>query len=348
MATTLIKGQAVETDLLALYAQEAGHLADPYKVELQVLNTSAGLPGVALLPVGGGWQNVTSHAVAHFATGCYAVVDPVTGQLWAPAATVAEGLVRWRVTATNGATPYYVERRFEVLDTNAGTRPSLGLTLLADLRAVGIPVAVTDRMLLSTALRWRDLIERMARQRFRPIRESRSVEGTGALALMLPEPLHALSAMYMNGNTVASSTPPEVYGHSGEGRRNPYLQNSAVDSDDLYARLCGSGEMFSRRLKQTVSGVWGWFESDSYEPPWEIREAAVLGVQIMYADRDGTLDPGVAIGGPLKRERTDRHEQEYAVTASAVRTNMLALLRDARIREAIQLYRGPLGMGTPG
>lgn len=348
MATTLIKGQSVDRDLLALYAQHLGQLTDPFKVEMQVLDLTSGFPGSVLLPVGGGWEDVTSHTTAKFATGCWAVINPATDDLWAPAATVTEGLVRWRVTEGDGDIPTIIERRFEVLDTDAGTRGATLLCLLQDLREVGVPASVTDRALYQMLLRWRDLIERTARQRFRPVRETRNVEGTGTTTLMLPEPLHALASLYMNGNTYASSETPDVYGFEGEGRRNPYLENSAVDQDDLYARLAGSGEVFSRRLRQRISGVWGFFDPDSYEPPWEIREAAILGAQIMYANEDGVADPGVAVSGPLKRERTDRHEEEYAVTAKASSTSLLALLGDARIREAISLYRGPIAVRSPG
>jgi len=335
VASTLVQSQAHPADLLALYLHTDGVLADATKVEYAVFDASAGYPGNQVLPVAGRTEVTTG--AGHVATGVYGVYNPTTLAFWAPAATIKRGRVVWYFRRTATAAEEVLERAFEVFPAATVRTPSSGLALVQDARDAGVPAARTDAQVFAALLRWRDLIERTCRQRFRPVRETRTLRGKGGALLQLGEPLVGL-ASWSNGGTTCSLSALQVYGHSGADRHNPYLE---VAREDASIFTAAASSEFTWGLPQAIAGVWGFVDPD-FEPPLEIREAALRGVYL------GFTDAPVSASGVRKAETTDKHSVTWALDHAPARPGLLALLRDPAIQAACRLYRAPLALGAPG
>lgn len=340
MGSTLIKDKVHAADLLALYIQIEGKLANAVKVEYRIFDLSAGFPGVQLLPAGGGRTEVTT-GTGHVATGVYGVYDPAAVAFWKPLATFKRLRVVWYITRTTGAAEEELERFAEALDTNEALREVGGLALVEDVRDAGAAATVATKDIHAVLIRWRDLFERHCRQRFRPVREVRNFRARGGIKLFFPEPLHGLTK-WTNGTTVLSNDTLRVWGAEGRDRRNPKVEIVQPEKDNVF--VSGTTSKFKSGLRQVVDGVWGFFDPVTFGPPLEITDAIERAALLTLKQ----AEPVPAVGGVRKREKVDKHEVEYAGGFSVSRPGMMALLKDPAIRDALAMYRAPIGMGTTG
>lgn len=341
MPTTLPVDRRHDYDELALYVQVEGKLIDAYKVEYEVYDESAGYPGAIIAP-GATRQDVTD-TDGHFATGCYGVIDLGSGDPWTPDAEISRGRVYWYYTLEAGGPEYVVERIFEVVATSVTKRPTFNLWLIQDLldhpkiAEIGTPPdARTTFNLLKV---WTQRITLYCGQHFYPKRGVRRFKWRPNAHLFLPVPLFGLTSfLAIDESTPMSLSELVVWGATDEERRNPKIE--------MYDARPGFGLTVMTTVK--VDGVWGFIEEDTLDAPLDMTTEALKVLARALFDAAHNVTSTVEPFGPLKREKTDGHEVEYAVVSTVVRSGMMALLKDPALRDALDLYRRPIGVAATG
>lgn len=336
MAATVVVDAPHDRDLLALFVSVDGLLTDAAVVEVQVADVSGPSPSV-VFPAVGDWEDVT--VAGRYATGTYAVID--TGVPWTPTEAITLGQVNWRFKVAAGDDWTYVRRRFEaVVETVTGGTQYAVPVLIQDAKAAGLPATVSDADAHARVLRTRDLIERVCRQRFRLVRETRRMQGYHYPVLHLPEPLYGLESI-VEGITTLDTTRIKVYGAIGNERRNPRLEIDA--SAVSYVEIMGVHDVFSQYLTQAITGVWGFVESETFEAPQAIRDVVLTEVLAAY----GVAAAGsTGAAGPIQSESTDGHSITYAIAAGRGRSGGLSLLSQES-RDMLMLYRAPIVLKAP-
>lgn len=330
MGVSLIKSRPVSPRDLVLYYGVDGLAFDPFKVELELLNGSTGASVLAK-------QDITS--TGRLGLGQYGLPS------WTPSSALARGRAVWYVTPTAGAPVVQFERDFEVLDSAVSQTSGVGLVLLDDLRQAGLTTAMASDVKVHLAiLRWSALIEKVARQRFRPTYDRVRVRGeSGSGQIPLPETLAVMTEIYLNESTTPTDiTNFRVFGGGAFERGHPFIE--VASSLDFFAPSTALGGFVSG-MRQHVVGLWGFFDAFTGRAPEEIRQACITGVILTLAPHSSLV--GGSMSGRIKRERTDSHEIEYALSTGNISGSLLALLKDPAIRDAINLYRGPVTVAAP-
>lgn len=344
MASTLVQGKAHDLKLLALFTHSEGIAADAHLVEYVVMDDSAGLPGVQVLPAAG--RTDVTATDGRFATGSYGVWNPLTAAAWAPADAIARGRVVWYYKMSADDEERVVERPFEVLAQAFATRGTTGLALVQDVKDFGgIAAALTNGVIHTELNIARDVIERVCRQRFRPIVESKRFRGDETDLLHLDEPLVALSTI-----TAYDATTPNEMDLStlrvfveGEDRRNPKIE-MAREKFSIFTPT--SLSLFAEGVVYAIAGTWGFVEPDTLAAPDLIRRAAVQWVRITLGERGGASRP--VAGRRIRSESTDRHSIAYGdAPVAASRPALTSILRDPVVADALALYKAPLALGRP-
>lgn len=338
MASSLIKDQIHPADMLALYVQVDGVLTDVYEAKFAIFDESSAIPGTA------GLTGTVTTGAGHFLTGCYGVYDAVNVRFWKPTSTIKRGRVEWSYKLASTDSAVLVTRYFEVLEATVASRPAQTLVLLQDVKDFGTIGSATDTRLRTAILEWRDVIERYCKQRFRPVRETRRFRGTGSSMLFLPEPVFGVSEFYANSETTKRLlTEFTFYGATGNDRRNPKME-WALSEGSIFAP--SGGGTFVSGLIQKLSAVVGFIEEDTLGAPLAVQEAMIRGVRLgLRADLSG--GSAGSPGGVIKREETDGHAIEYAVSSGSAKGGFLSILKDPAIRDALTFYVGPISLAAP-
>lgn len=339
MPTALPKDRQHRYDELALYVRSGGILTDAYKVEYEIYDTSAGLPGTPIDP-GATKQDVTD-TDGHFATGCYGVHDIGADAPWTPDAELSKGRVVWYYQLVEGGEEYIVERRFEVLAQSVTTRPAFNMFTAADLieYAALHDATLTVGQAFKIASLWRERIEGYCRRKFSPQRATHRFEWRVNAHLFLPMNLFALGSFTPFDDTAIPTDELLVYEGGPTGRKkNPRIE-----------MLPGVKPAFGLVTVRPVDvyGVWGYFEPDTMEPPADLVETSLMTVGEFAGDYMGS-ETSVSGIGPLKREKTDGHEVEYAVVSTEVKSGLLALLRSPALRDQLDMHKASTSMRMSG
>ena len=337
--STLVQNQEHERELLAVYAAVDGVLTDAYRAEYQVFDASSGLPGTQVLPASG-TEDVTT--TGKFDTGSYYVYDPSTTKPWKPTSTVKRGYVKWTITQSSGGSPKYVYRSFEVVAESLTLQQGRALALIQDVRDADASLStVSDAAILRALREWRDIIERYAKVHFAPVFEARSFSDGGSSILFLPEPLYAARYVKMNGSSAETTIANFKFFSYPRNMQNPRIEVDRGALGDIYDP--GFAAEFKAGYTQEVKGVWGWFDPNTYGPPEPVRydvviHGVVLALHETFSDALG--DTGIVVS-----ERVDGHSVTYATTRMS--SAFMGILRDARIRDVLSLYRAPLMIAAP-
>lgn len=325
---TLVAGVAVEADDLALYVVADGLLVNADAVECQIVTVGTStLSGVEPF--------ATRKAVSPLANvgiGRYALVDPDTGAAIAFETPIPKALIRWWVTV--GGVTTYREAWFEVLSPVVTRSAAKNLFLVADAKAAGM-TTFSDTAIFDLAKRWTARCEDFCRQPLSPRYASRKVSGEIGVGYFLAQELYGLESLVIAGRTVDNSL-LSVFGAVNGHRGNPKIERAALQMSQFVPH--------DYNLKPAVvTGVWGVCDDLLVGPPADLSATVANVVYSVYGD-----DVGNYSVGPIKREKTDAHEIEYAVISSAVDTTMMSLLKSPELRDLLQKYRAPLLIGVGG
>lgn len=216
-------------------------------------------------------------------------------------------------------------------------------TSVAEVRAEGVPVTVTDARILSTLDVWQQFIDRVTRQWFYQREMTLTLDGTGTTLLQLPVPVISLTSMFLNGSDAAAdATTYEVY----TARRNPRVKLLTSEGSIFE----GTGEVNGYLLRfevgernQTLVGTFGCVDEAGLTPApisHALRKLAIRSLTQLYAS-------GGAAGavGPVIEEETDRHRKRWgdgAATSGAWSTT-----GDFEVDQILASYRAPISVRAP-
>jgi hypothetical protein len=339
VSTALPKDRQHKYDELALYVRVDGKLTDAYQVEYEVYDDTTGLPGTPVAP-GATRQDVTA-TDGHFATGCYGVLDIGAGSAWTPASAIENGRVVWHYTLEDGGEEYRVERKFEVLETSVTVTPGFHLFTAADLIAMSVAVggaSLTTAQAFKFAKMWTERISRYCRQQFYPKRETKRLKWKVNAHLFLPTVLYALGSFIPYEDSQVANAELLVYGGWPDGRANPKIEMEP-----------GVKPTFGLVTMHPVDvyGVWGYFDPLTMEAPADLIDTALITIAEYVAEYIGSGAPVPGMG-PVKREKVDGHEIEYAVVSTEVRSGLIALMRSPELRDQCDLHRAPIALRMTG
>jgi hypothetical protein len=323
-------------DELALYVQQDGKLVDAYKVEYEIYDDSAGLPGTAIAP-GDTRQDVTVEG--NYATGCYGVYDHNTALPWVPNAEITNGRIVWYYQLVEDGEEYIAERRFEVLPPAVARHPAFNLFTAQDLidMSLAMGTELEQAMAFNIATLWTERIERYCRQSFHPMRETRRLKWRPGAYLFLPTVLYGLESFTPYEDSALPNETLLVYGWPYD-RQNPRIEMEPGERPDFG---------LIQYVPVSILGVWGYFNPDTYEAPADLTQTALITIAEYATEHLGAGAPIPGMG-PLKREKTDGHEVEYAVISVAMRSGMIALLRSPELRDQLDLHRAPIALRMTG
>lgn len=351
MASTLLNGSEHLYDLLALYTAVNGVLTDAYSAKFAIFDCSASFPGTQKYPAAG-YADVTT-GPGHLGTGRYGAFDATTTKPWKPAAAMTRARCAWfyKMSATDDE--HVVERWFEVVEPTVATRPSSGLALIQDVKdALGTALGtMNDKAIHNRLMYWRDVIERYCQQPFRPIRETKRLRNSGGSALFLPYAFVGIESWTREGyTTVEDLSLVRIYGNEGDDRHNPKMEFGTM-AGDIFTATGALDYSPTAGTTESVLGVWGFVEPWSLGAPEAVKEALLqaFGVEIA-ALAAGSGGSGGVPAGPIKSEKTDMHSITYSdagTPTSGARSGLIALLGSEAIRDALDLYRAPIGIAAP-
>lgn len=335
MPSSILTGQEHPLELLALFVQDEGILADAYQVEYQIFDDSSSLSGTQLYPAVAGNREDVTIGSGHYGTGQYGAWDSVTGAPWVPSADVARGRVVWYYTLVEGGAERVVERRFEALSSTVASQPDQSLALIQDMRDADITTSlVSDRDVYLTIRTWSELVRRYTGHSFLPEYKLKRLKWRPLATLHFSEPLFGLAEFRVDGSDAYDLDYLRVWGVGFDERRN-----SRIEFISAYGPRFG----FVRRCIVRVTGVWGYFDPDTFDPPVALQDMTIDAI-VKVLDED----TGPGSYGSIKREKVDGHEIEYNFTLSATRSGMLALLKSAAFRDLLDLYKAPNGISAAG
>jgi hypothetical protein len=357
MAWSLIKNLAIPQGVGSLVVQNKGIPIKAYAVRYKIMDDSAGLPGTKLYPSAPtDWIDMTSCSWAEI--GIYNMENG-SGTAYTPSTEIDRGRIVWQYKRTSTSPWVEVHQPIEVLGADAGISHDQVYSLLVDHRP-SLPVGIVDREIRTMAVRWRDLIDRVARQRFRLVLDSKHPIGYDLAKSFLDEPLFSCLAPSVGEDVsvedfvdaisgIASGYAEglvdmiRVYGAVGEDRRNPRVEIiGGASAQALY----DWSSVFVFDVVSSLVGMYGFVEVATQSCPEEIANASKVGVIKTFGyEVAGTGTSGGGGASPIKREETDGHSIEYAVSGATVSSTMLALLKDEAIRDALLLYRAPISLG---
>ena len=354
----LAREQENTASILALYARDDnGLLYDPDTVEFRIIYGST-----QVFPVSG-YEDVTTDGRAD--KGVFYAFDAGSGLGWAPdvAEDIGEHTIQWRYTDSDGLTTLTWSHKFDVYESGTGL-PFWTYVTPNDIREEGITTSdLDDTRLIELICDAQSYIERMCRQPFRPVRDTIKCDGNGSPALFLPVPIIAVDNIKINGQTTEYDTDlytvykiPAFKDDPGwnvkPNYKNPRIKLlggvSVSASGTIFSSGRGNNSVFHHLPQgQAIKGVFGRIEPDGTTPK-KIRQAALM----LVLGNAPLLELGLSGGtiggpaGPITRERTDRHEVEFAPAGRmSVRASALSTSRE--VEEILNLYRAPMALGSP-
>lgn len=323
MSTAIPTGWAVRPTDLALYVQVDGILTDAHLVEYRIHSKEDGSPT--------DWVDVTESG--HFATGVYGVLD-ADGDPIEFAEEIYDGYIEWRyLILGDDAFPLYVRRPFEVLSSTILHAVTNNIFRIADIRSVEELSTHSDRALFEIASFWTRRIEMYTRQKFWPDYSVLKFRVRGTV-IQPPLELFALGAVYLDKEEEAEEI-EDVFTYVNTHKYG----NPTIEMTDTACKSVAR-----------ITAVWGVVDPDTLSAPLDLAMTAsrVAGM-VSALEGDGGDGGTVAFAvGPLRREKTDTHEVEYATVSSAVKTGMLSLLKSPELRDQLDLYRAPLAISMVG
>lgn len=356
----LARGQENNQRILALHAVDwTGHLYDPDLVEFRVIDLSTGLQ---VFPVAG-YEDVTDEG--RVSKGVYKAFDTVLDVGWTPEVTATIGAHRidWRFTSSDGLSTRAWSLEFDVYEEDTGL-PFWTYLTPNQVRAEGIATAELDDVrLVALILRIQQHIERETRQPFRPVAiTDLGLDGSGSALLPLSVPIIGVDSLRINHSTqdldpsayrvyFAPSLGDDPGWQPKDYRRNPKIVLAAeftpspFNTGGVFGSNLNAGRFQPGAKPTTLAGVFGFVEPDG-TTPLLIRQAALMlalaNTPLLEAGAGGGGGPG----GPVVRERTDRHEVEYAKPPASA-TLSSSFNTSPEVEDILRRYKGPIGMASP-
>ena len=354
--------QVNSASLLVLFAiGETGLLYAPNVVEFQVFDVTSGSE-VLRFP-GGGREDVTDFATSK---GVFPAWDTAMDVGMTPTAGggFVTGLhrIRWYWTSEDGLTELTWSQDFyiETADLSVGYRTYVAP---AEVRAEGVTVAtLPNSRLLALMRKIQQYIERQTRQPFRPVQESQRRDGQNSDTLFFSIPILGIESIKINSSDLeldvdfyrvynAPTNRVDPGWASEDHRANPKISLRAEEHllslfTETGSKVFDPGLMVTGMQNIAVKGIFGYVEPDGTTPDL-IKEAFI---RLVIANSPTLSTPpsgGMGVVGPVLRQRTDRHEVEFATLTPDAGNFSSALASSPQVEEILRMYRAPISLGSP-
>lgn len=355
-------GEANNVDILAFRAvNRAGQLYSPSSVEYVIYSKASGIetqvyPSSGREDVTAQERGVQANGIGIFEARDVALdIGLKPGVSWA--ASVGLHTIRWFYLDEDGA-PCTWDQEFYVSASGLGVGRWSYLSP-NELRAEGLSsTVVPDDWMLDLLNRAQDYVDATCRQCFRPVLDRFKMDGHGSSRLLFSQPIIGIEWIRPNYTTQALDrasfqafvTPTlraSISHPSKDHRRNPKVELLSQPSIYQGGSIGLHGVFVDEPASQEVAGVFGFLESNGTTPKL-IREA-MLRIVMGTAQRitRGQTNAHSSGGGPLKRLRVDKHEQEWDTGNSAIARHS-ALAITAEVEEIFQMYRAPINIAMSG
>ena len=339
----LEKGAANPTTALNIFVRDAeGNLADADVVKFKVFSVAADGTRAQVFP-GSGFHTVP--AAGRFDVGSYYAYDTTAG--WAPSGSTGLYEILWEVTI-GGVVAGTSRERFEVLGVGTAFARPQGYLYLADARAQGAPVSVSDERLCQILVQVEQEVARYTRNLFGRHRRRLRFDGGNSRRLFLPYALIAVKGVTINDTDVLDAEDYVVHYDFSEGPGGQRRWNPQVELRDFPRSVfSGSSGQFLHARKQYVDGVFGFVEEDGGVP----RALAFAGLQLAMVQmanqgpRFFRSGEGAPLG-ELEEEQVDDHRIRYGSSSSSSGGGT-PLVFPKEIQTTFDMYRGPVAIGSP-
>ena len=155
-------------------------------------------------------------------------------------------------------------------------------------------------------------------------------EGAYTRMVHFPVPIIEVNSIKLNDETdVFDAASYIVYASRTlpDDRNNPKIKIKTYDR-------------FLKEKLTAIDGAWGYLEPDGSTPV--LVKNAIARLVMM----DISTDPTQLTTSPIKSEKTDLHEIQYAVSATSIASEQNSgRTGDAEVDRIIQLYKAPLSIG---
>lgn len=193
-------------------------------------------------------------------------------------------------------------------------------------------------------------IDRHTRQWFNARALTMRVVGNNSPLFQFQVPIISISAIYLNGDTAVfpvTNYMAPVSRVAPDDRRNPRI---LITRGDIDIYQCAP-RIWRDDKESVIEGVFGFLEADGSTPLLIQRATAKLAVMraLSPAGKAAIDAAGSSTIGPLKREKTDKHEVEYFNPSDTAKGSNLragtGLSGDDEIDDVIASYRSPILIG---
>jgi hypothetical protein len=335
-----------------------GFLKDPHFIGFRIFDES----GVQVFPATlGNFEDVT--LTGKVTKGRFYAFDASSGEGWAIPAAAVNGSwrIQWKWQENASDAFGFFNERFDVVDSydsgaNTGFRGSSFRTYISPLRVreEGLEILdCSDSRIEELILDSQAYVERETRNIFRPVYDSVRFSGNNTGKLFLSLPIVGVETLNLNDSTAdlnhssvaiafARIDKSDQFTSKPDYRRMPSI--ALKTSPDIWGRngFLDGGKFASGRLNQTVTGIFGFLESDGTVP--RLIQFAML--KLVYATAYVLdVDAPQQVAGPLKSRVVDRHSESFESSASGDLKRALAKSKD--VEEALMLYKAPIALGAP-
>lgn len=331
-----------------------GNLYDPTDtLEFRIVDPA----GVNVFPVlAGTYHDIKSIAGAKVSKGIYFAYDTTDG--WQVPAAQAEGLYRidWRYNVSGGTSVLSYSRKFAIVGAALGLDYWTYVSAY-DIRTIeGVPVTeLSDSRMMNLIERAQQYIEEITGQVFRPVSRTFRVDGDGSKAIRLSTPVIGIDNVKANHSAQSLSEAsyrvytismfsdePSIPGR--DWRKDPKIsfrpefQSSPFNIGGIFGSSFSARKFNPSTLGHEISGLFGFLEPTGTTPRLITQAGTMLVLNNAPAISVGAA--GGSSAGGITRERTDRHEVEYA----GVPILSSSLATTTEVEDILMLYKSARGI----
>lgn len=329
--------------VLDVFTSAGGALVDVFSAEFQVFDATGPAP-VQVYPTTPGARapvdvNLNCPAGGRLGVGHYAGVWTVPAD-----ANVGAYEARWFIKLASGPAEQTYSEAFEVLpEITINGSPEPNYVTVAEMRAEGVPMSVTDAWLLQRIGIASRMIEQATGRFFVPRYLAFRLDGRGERYLAFDTPIIALEAVSYNGDEPYSVDDFVVYNRHLRGFTNP------DDRDSPLLELVGGARFYAGRQNIWVTGLFGYTDPDPPNPygktPDLIKYACkMLVVRELSKIADIANRFEASVRGRITSERT--RDQAYTLEPKASQNQGVVYTGDAEIDRILAAYRRPPVFGA--
>lgn len=264
-------------------------------------------------------------------------------------------VIKWFYTSSDGDSELEWPLSFGVVSAGLAM-PYWSYINPQRLRDEGLTSAkMSDARLIQMIKTCQQYIERRCRQPFRPIRYTQKMGGVTGHTLFFSIPIVGIESVSLYTSVIDQGTFAVFFipTHNTDpgwlpedNRANPKIrlaEEPGLFSGGTTLQRYGSVPLGAKNI--TVKGVWGCLEPDGSTP--DAIQTAMLYMIMANANKLPAGEATTSASGVIIRERTDRHEVEFAAPAAGSVMTAAPFVKSTEAEELLRIWRGPILIDAP-